>query len=118
MNDEVRRLETEEQTERFYRARRRGGECTACGRELTDSETVYIERFTDVRGRWVNRPRGPVGAECASDELRHAAASREPERCAGCGRPVYYRVESTRRKQALCSQICRNRAAVRRQAGG
>ena len=79
---------------------------------------MYIERFHDVRGRWHNRAKGPVGAECASRQLRRDAMSREAERCAGCGRPMYYGVESARRTRALCSQACRHLAAKRRQAGG
>ena len=118
MSDEARRLRTEGQAERFYLARRRGGLCAACGRELKDGEPVYVEQFDDFRGSWVNRPMAPVGAECASDELRHAAASREPEPCAGCGRPMYYGVQNSWRKQALCSHSCRYRAGKHRQDGG
>jgi hypothetical protein len=61
MSDDRRRLETEEQAERFFRARRRGGECAACGRGLGEVEPVYIERFLDAREHWRNRARGPVG---------------------------------------------------------
>jgi len=119
VNDEVRCLRTEEDVERFYLARRRGGECAACGRALTVDEPVYIERFEDARRRGAGpHVKCPVGAECASSELRRDALTREAERCAGCGRPVYYGGESTRRRQALCSQACRNRAASRRQVGG
>jgi len=118
MNDALRRLGTEEQVERFYRARRQGGMCAACGRALADDEAVYIERFTDARGRWTNRAIGPMGAECASTQLRQDTTNREPERCAGCLRPMYYGVESTLRRRALCSQACRHRAVKRWQAGG
>ena len=117
MNDAVRRLGTDEQVERFYRARRRGGGCAACGRSLGENEPVYIERFHDVRGRWNTRATGPVGAECASAGLLQDTTDREAERCVGCGRHMYYGVESARRKRALCSQACRHLAAKRRQAG-
>jgi hypothetical protein len=119
VSDEARRLRTEEDVEWFYRTRRRGGECAACGRALTVDEPVYIERFEDARRRGAGpHVKGPVGAECISDELLLSAATREAERCAGCGRPVYYRLEDTRRRRVLCSQACRNHAASRRQAGG
>jgi hypothetical protein len=118
VNDALRRLETEEQAERFYRARRRGGQCAACGRELAKDEPVFIERFEDARGRWNTRATGPVGAECASTWLRRDAMDREPEHCAGCLRPMYYGVDHARRGRALCSQGCRHRALKRRQAGG
>jgi len=118
VNDEVRRLRTEEQAERFYLARRRGGACAACGRELEHDEPIYVERFEDVRGQWPHRVRGPVGIECASDELRNDAMSRDPERCVGCRRPMYFGVESVRRRRTTCSQPCRNRAIKLRQAEG
>ena len=118
MSDDRRWLRTEEDVERFYRARRRGGECAACGRDLAKDEPIFIERFQDVRGQRTNRMQGPVGFECASTELRLAVLGRTPEQCAGCSRPVYYGVDSKRRRQALCSQDCRNRAAMRRRGGG
>jgi len=78
-------------------------------------EDIHLERFEDIPVKRVSLVTAPVGIECASDELRAIAVDREPERCVGCERPVYYRVESTRRGRALCSRLCRNRAA-RRQA--
>jgi len=84
--------------------------CAACGRELEVHETVYIEVFEDARGKQVNLVTAPVGIECSSDELRDEAAEREPERCAGCGRAVYYRVERDGRRRALCSRVCRKHA--------
>ena len=119
MSDDLRRLETEEQVERFYRARRRGGACAACGRKLEGDEPVYVEPFEDVRrqrgGFWAQ---AAVGSECASGELLHDAATRGPEHCAGCERPMYYGRADARRRRALCSQNCRSRADRRRQAGG
>jgi len=118
VNDTVRRLRTEEQAERLHRARRQGGRCAACGREISAGETVYIERFEDRRHTWVNVVTAPVGVECISNELREDASGREPERCGGCGRPVHYRLKNPRRVQALGSHACEYRAAKRRQAGG
>jgi len=45
VSDVVRRLDTEEDVARFFRARRYGGACASCGRELADDEPVFIERF-------------------------------------------------------------------------
>jgi hypothetical protein len=116
VSDEVRRLRTEEDVARFYRARRQGGECAACGRRFGEIETVYIERFEDARRRDGGlQSQGPVGAECASTWLLQRATNREAERCAGCLRPMYYGVEHKRRRQALCSQNCRHLAVKRRQ---
>ena len=115
--DERRRVLTEEQAERLYRARRHGGLCAACGRDLAADETVYIERFEDARGRRTSQLVGPVGVECSSDALRRAAPRRDPEWCAACGRPMYDRVGHTARTRAVCSQQCRRRAP-KLQAGG
>jgi len=109
-------LMTEEQRDRLYRARWSGGTCAACGRDLDAGEAVYMERFADVHRTRTNRVTAPVGVECASAELRLAMADRDPEPCAGCGRPVYYRVENTRRRQALCSRACRWPASKRPKA--
>ena len=112
MSDDVRRITTEEQLEQFHLARRRGGQCIACGRALANGEAVYIERFDIERfdiglltGRGASAT-APVGAECASRGFLEEMAGQEPERCAGCGRGVYYRQPSTRRQQALCSRAC------------
>jgi hypothetical protein len=114
-NDDPRRLATEEQRERFHLARRRGGLCAACGRSLEDDEAVYVERFTlrpeTGRQTWSY---GPVGAECASPERVREAEQAEPERCAGCGRAMHYRLTSARRQTAICSRRCRGRALYKR----
>jgi hypothetical protein len=114
MSDEVHRLTTEEQRERLHLARRQGGPCAACGRVLGDDEAVYIERFADRRS-WVT---APVGVECASPELLEQTKGQQPERCAGCGRGVYYRSARSIRHQALCSRVCgaRVQAAKRSKA--
>ena len=107
MSDDVRRITTEEQLEQFHLARKGGGQCIACGRALANGEAVYIEQF-DIRwltGRGASAT-APVGAECASRGFLEEMAGQEPERCAGCGRGVYYRQPSTRRRQALCSRAC------------
>lgn len=116
VNDEVRRLRTEMQAERLHRARQNGGMCAACGRVLGDDETVYVEAFEDARGKWANRVTAPVGIECVSAELRLATSGRNPERCAGCGRPMYYGVERAGRQRALCCRAFSARAAKRQQA--
>ena len=110
MNGQARRLETEEQRERFHQARRVGGMCAACGRSLGPGEPVYIEGFTDYGGI----VKGPVGAECAAEGFLADTRDQEPEQCVGCNRPMHYRVTDARRKQAVCSVRCRGRAAVAR----
>jgi hypothetical protein len=112
-------LTTEEQRERFHLARKRGGRCGACGRPLDPDEAVYIERFEvgPLIGRRVSAT-APVGAECASRGFLEEMEGQNPERCAGCGRGVYYRTASSRRRQALCSRDCGTRAqAAKRQQG-
>jgi len=116
-SDERRRVMTEDQAERLYRARRHGGLCAACGRNLATDETVYIERFEDDRGRRVSYLVGPVGVECISDGLRRATKRQDPAWCAGCERPVYYHVGHTVGKQAMCSQQCRRRAPKQQDGG-
>jgi hypothetical protein len=95
--------------------------CAACGRAINDDETVYIERFVvDTRKLIERRATGtassaqaPVGVECASRELLRETEGQTPERCAGCGRPVFYRAASSKRHRALCSKRCAGRAAKR-----
>jgi hypothetical protein len=111
MSDEARRVMTEEEHDRFHLARKRGGMCAACGRVLADGEPVYVEPFAFwPGGGHVTRAYGPVGVECASMELRYDAERREPERCAGCGRPMHYREADVRRRRAICSRRCAARA--------
>ena len=110
---------TDQQIDRMHMARRVGGFCTWCGRQLNDGETVYIDQF--LTGERRLRPDGlvayrsianaPVGAECASPELLEEIAGQAPERCAGCGRGVYYRVVRAIRRRALCSRRCMALAA-------
>jgi hypothetical protein len=106
----VRHLTTEEQWEQFHEARRARGMCAACGRPLGPDEPVYIEMLTG-NGRTV---KGPVGAECTSEELLDDTHGREPERCVGCSRPMHYRVAHARRQQAVCSVRCRSRSVAAR----
>jgi hypothetical protein len=106
-------LTTEADREQFHAARRAGGLCAACGRTLSDSETVYIERFASETAYAY----GPVGIECTSEEFRSDTQGQEPERCAGCGRGVFYRLASSRRRRALCSRNCANRAERRKGEG-
>jgi hypothetical protein len=105
---------TDDDRRRVHAARRDAGVCGACGRTLGVMETVYVERFETVRSRLS----APVGKECASHELLASTGGAEPERCVGCGRGVYYRLEYPSRRQATCSKRCTNRAAAARAARG
>ena len=107
MSDKRLEVTTDEQRTRFHKLRSQGGQCSACGRPLGPDETVYMERFDmgPVAGRWSSAV-AAVGVECASDRFVEVMEGQEPERCAGCGRPVFYRRPSTRRQQALCSRAC------------
>jgi hypothetical protein len=104
------RIETEEDRERLYATRRNGGMCAACGRALDAGETVYLEWFAVVR----RRVYGPVGKECASPGTLARTAETEPERCATCGRGVYYRPSTRHRGRAACSRRCAARATAAR----
>ena len=112
MTDEARRPMTAEERARIHAARSRGGLCAACGRELVDGETVWIERLM-VRGEYgdVSYWHVPVGAECIAAETVSATCKLEPERCVGCGRGVYYRASSGRRRRTLCSRACGRKVA-------
>jgi hypothetical protein len=116
----VRHLTTEEERERFHLARRGGGMCAACGRALEDGEAVYVEPFTIGPVDAGTRAYGPVGVECAAPMQVRYAGTVEAERCAGCERPMFYRVTETRRRRALCPRRCTSRASVtrRRKAEG
>jgi hypothetical protein len=122
VSNEQLRLTTEEERERLHAARRQGGLCAACGRELGAGETVYRERIAIVIDRSVGVgmshystvAQAPVGVECASPELLRHVEGTEPERCAGCGRGVYYRSRSSTRRQAICSKLCNSRAVADR----
>jgi hypothetical protein len=114
------RVTTEEDRERLHAARRTGRLCAACGRTLGDGETAYLERFL-VGARALSGSQvvtyasdvyAPVGAECASSAFLEQTAGTEPERCAGCGRGVYYRSIRPTRRQALCSKRCAAHAAT------
>jgi hypothetical protein len=102
---------TEEDRERLFSARRDAGTCGGCGRTLGAGATVYMERFTVVRSSLC----GAVGRECASPALLAAVDGTEPERCAWCGRGVYYRSDSRKRNQAICCKKCANRATSAKQ---
>ena len=110
MSDGRLRIETEEDRERLFSARRRGEICGACARPLGPEETVYLERFRTGSSALA----GPVGRECASRAMLERTAGTEPERCAGCGRGVYYRPGLRERIQARCSRRCAERAVYAR----
>ena len=125
MNEERRRVVTEEEVARLHEARRTGGICAACGRALGAGETVYQEQFLIGAKRlhtndvliYASVAVGPVGSECASAALLEQTAGMEPERCAGCGRGVHYREQRRpTRHHAICSRRCSNRAASVRRA--
>ena len=110
MSDDRLRIETEDERERLHAARRHAEICAACGRALDEGETVYREQFRVV-GTMVA---GPVGRECASADMLVRTEGVEPERCAWCGRGVYYHPRARRRRQASCSRRCESRAAAAR----
>ncbi len=126
MSDNPRRLVTDEQRERLHLARRRGGRCAACGKALHPREPVYwqpvvvdIDRSALGLRRYTTSREAPVGTECASPAFLDEAAAWPPERCAGCGRGVYYRVPRPGRRRVVCCTYCRNRAdAAERARGG
>jgi len=123
MSVEERWARTDEQIGVLHRARRQGGLCSWCGRDLAETETIYIERFL-VGTR---QPRGgsdaqpwstayaPVGAECASLDLLERTAGQMPDPCGYCGRRVFYRQILSRRQQILCSRRCGSHLLMQRQ---
>jgi hypothetical protein len=114
MSDEgYRRVETEAQRERLYTAKRLGDRCAACGRPLGVDEPIYIEYFMATRRIPAE---APVGVECASAAFLEGLRGREPERCVGCGRGVYYRSDRSTRRRATCSRRCATRAAFAKRA--
>ena len=121
MSDDARRVLTEEERARIHAARRDGGICALCGRAFVDGETIWMARVA-IYGEYgeSTRWRVPVGAECASPELVRATCSAEPERCAGCGRGVYYPFAHPHRRLAFCSKRCAGHyhAARAREARG
>ena len=129
MTDDARRpgearIEASDDAERrralIYAARARGELCAGCGRALAADEPVWIERFVtglaapQRRRLSPSHTQAPAGAECASATFRAATEGTEPERCAGCGRGVYYRVADTRRRTPTCSRRCSARAIAAR----
>ena len=123
VSEERRRIVTQEQSERLHAARKTGGMCAACGRTLGVGETVYQEQFLigakRLHGRdvlvYASIAAGPVGSECASAEFLEQTVETEPERCAWCGRGVYYRQQRSARRQAICSRQCASRAGAAKQ---
>ncbi len=117
MTDDARRVLTDEERVRAQLARVYGLVCGACGRALVEDETVWIERIgvgPTYSGRGAIYWRAPVCAACASPAFRAATEATEPERCAGCGRGVYYQVRHPRRRLALCSKRCGGRVVQAR----
>ena len=118
-------LPTEEERACMHMAARTGGVCGGCGRALAADETIWrVSRVARVhRGgtsvSWVV----PVAIECVPAEVRGENVEQEPERCGGCGRPVYQR-PSEHGVQPFCCTRCRQVAKTvqiserRRQARG
>ena len=112
MTDDVRRVLTDEGRARIQAAKVRGGTCALCGRALAEGETVWIERLgvgPAYNGRGAIYWRAPVCGACASPASRAETEGTEPERCAGCGRPIYYGATARGRRVALCSKRCGSR---------
>jgi hypothetical protein len=117
---EPRWLITDGARERLHRARRTGELCAACGKPLGAGDPVFLERFqyrmTRLDGSIVfgsrGRAQGPVCTGCASPEILGRSLSEQPERCDGCGRPVYYPGRRRTRRRALCSRRCAGRANI------
>jgi hypothetical protein len=115
---------TEKQRDLLHRGRRAGGMCGACGRTFGSDETVYWEVILiDIMQTAEGRPSGyrttleaPVGRECVSSDFLAEMEGRQPERCAECGRGVFYRVSRVRRHRVACSWICRDRAGAAERA--
>ena len=105
VTDDARRVLTEEERARIQEAKRNGRLCALCGRALAEGETIWVEWITIHGGHGdVSRWRAPVGVECASPAFRTATEGGQPERCAGCGRGVYYQSAHWRRRLVLCSR--------------
>ena len=112
MSDDARRVLSEEERVRARLARVYGLVCGACGRPLAEGETVWIERLgvgPAYNGRGAIYWRAPVCGACASPAFRAETEGTEPERCAGCGRPIYYGATARGRRVALCSKRCGSR---------
>ena len=118
-NEFSRQIVTEEQRQQLHAARRNGGFCAACGRDLTQQETVWYERFT-MPGMGATMYLAPVGAECVSPIFLSGTQGQEPERCAGCGRGVHYPPDTpqpgTTRNRVLCSRRCGAHVTVAKRA--
>ena len=112
MTDDVRRVRSEEARVRIQAARRDGGLCGLCGRALAEGEPVWME-CVEVGsyhgGRGAIYWRAPVCEGCASPAFRAVTDGTAPERCAGCGRGLYYAGSGGRRRLALCSTRCSSR---------
>jgi hypothetical protein len=97
----------------FRAARTRGGLCAGCGRTLAEGEPVWLEhrRVPDDPEAVL---RAPVGRECAAPAFLARTEGQDAERCASCGRGVYYDSANAGRGRALCSKRCGNRVVTAR----
>ena len=108
---------TEEERALARIARAYGLVCGSCGKPLAEGETVWMERLgvgPTSGGRGAIYWRAPVCGACASPALRAATEGAEPERCADCGRGVYYASGAHRGRVALCSRTCGSRYRMAR----
>ncbi len=110
VSDEARWRLSEEERGRIQAAKTLGGTCAVCGRGLGAGETVWIRRFRlrEEHGRattwWV-----PAGVECVAPEFHRATRGTAPERCATCGRGVYFEPGARSGHRVFCSRACRRR---------
>jgi hypothetical protein len=110
--DDARRVLTDEERVRAQLARVYGLVWGACGTPLVEGQTVWIERLgvgPTYSGRGAIYWRAPVCGACVSPAFRAVTEATEPERCAGCGRGMYYQVRHPQRRVALCSKWCGGR---------
>ena len=122
MTDDERRPLSEAERARAQLARTRGGLCAACGRTFAGDEPVWCLALFVGRGNgppWAVYWRVPVGRECVPSDVLREAEGREPGRCGGCGRAVFYAATDRPRRLVSCSLACRGRAraGVRREDG-
>src|ERR1044071_9623416 len=92
---------------------RRGGVGRGGGRGGGADDMIYIEQLevdlkplTAPGAGWDRKTvyrDAPLGWECASPDFLARMAGREPERCGGCDRPMYYAKERSQRRRAMCS---------------
>ena len=117
MTYDARRVLSEEEKALARVAKAYGLVCGSCGKPLAKGETVWIQPLgvgPTYSGRGAIYWRAPVCGACASPALRAETEGAAPERCAGCGRGVYYGSGARRSRLALCSRTCGSRYRLAR----